>query len=90
MGDKKKLAISFLAYGNKHIDELSNLLNKLGEYKNEINFYITTDTEFNLYNYNKIILPFNYNLKRFPIRDAFINNDVVLFIDTDHVLKKKI
>jgi hypothetical protein len=88
--EDKKLAISFLAYGEEHIEELKNILKDLEKHKNKFDFFITTNEKSNfcLYNVTDINLPFNYNLKRFPIKDALLNYDSVLFIDTDHTFKK--
>jgi hypothetical protein len=88
--EDKKLAISFLAYGEEHIEELKNILKDLERHKNKFDFFITKNEKSNfcLYNVTDIDLPFNYNLKRFPIKDALLNYDSVLFIDTDHTFKK--
>ena len=90
MEDSKKLAISFLAYGEEHIEELKNILKDLGTHKTKFDFFITTNEKSNfcLYNVTETDLPFNYNLKRFPIKNALLNYDSVLFIDTDHTFKK--
>ena len=90
MEDSKKLAISFLAYGEEHIEELKNILKDLETHKTKFDFFITTNDKSNfcLYNVTETNLPFNYNLKRFPIKSALLNYDSVLFIDTDHTFKK--
>lgn len=90
MDGSKRIAISFLSYGNEHIEELKNLLKDLKKHEREFDFFITTNEKSNflLYNTEVINLPFNYNLKRFPIENALLNNDLVLFLDTDHSFKK--
>jgi hypothetical protein len=85
------IGISILAYGDEHIKECLVLISSLKEY--DLQFYIVTDKP-NLFNdipNTKIIPtnePFNYNLKRYGLKQALENNDCVVMMDTDMYIKK--
>jgi hypothetical protein len=91
MEEPKKIALSFLAYGEEHVSELNHLLFSLKKYKDTLDIFIVKDKNSHLQNDGYSILeinePFNYNLKRLPVRESLINHDIVLFIDTDTKIK---
>ena len=83
-----KIGVALLAHGDIHIDETISLLSSLNEkLKEQVEYYLATDNveKFKNFNINLISLnePFNYNLKRIPIRESMKNHEITIFIDSD-------
>lgn len=77
-------ALCFLAYGDEHIDEFNNLVDSILEYPT----FVLTDDSSKIYKHQSINIietnePFNFNLKRIVINEAFKTYDTVLLLDTD-------
>jgi hypothetical protein len=88
MNEPKKIGLSFLAYGEEHIKKLGILLKN---FNNSVDIYIAKDLNSIIENIDYKIIeidePFNYNLKRFSIRESLIYHNTVLFIDVDTKVK---
>jgi hypothetical protein len=77
------VAVSILAFGSEHVNEFNTLSKQIRN--NQI--YVYTDSDEIELNDNIIKIynkeDFNFNLKRIPIYNAFLDNDVVVMMDTD-------
>lgn len=79
-----KVALCFLAYGDEHINEFNELLKQILDYP----IFVLTDNASKIIPHSNITIketfePFNFNLKRFAINDAFEYYDTILLLDTD-------
>jgi len=76
-------ALCFLAYGNEHITELNSLGNTLSNYPT----FVLTDDKTKIKNESINVIEttedFNFNLKRYSVREAFKNYDTIVMLDTD-------
>lgn len=86
--------ISFLAYGDEHINEFNIVANSLLQLDSEIKILVVTDSAEkitgNIFKIIEIDEPFNYNLKRIVIEESFKEFDTVLFLDTDVFIRNGI
>ena len=76
--------LCFLAYGDEHIQEFNELMKRIPNYP----VFVLTDyaskinQKPNIY-INQTNKPFNFNLKRFAINEAFKKYDTIIMLDTD-------
>ena len=76
-------ALCFLAYGDEHITELNSLGNTLSNYPT----FVLTDDKTKIKNESINVIEttedFNFNLKRYSVKEAFRNYDTIVMLDTD-------
>jgi hypothetical protein len=89
----KNYGITFLAFGEEHINEFNTTVKCLFDFDNHLDIFVITDNQELIENKNihirEINEPFNYNLKRKSIEFAFEYHNVVLFLDTDILFRGK-
>jgi len=89
----KKYGITFLAFGEEHINEFNTTVRCLFDFDNHLDIFVITDNQELIENKDihirEINEPFNYNLKRKSIEFAFEYHNVVLFLDTDILFRGK-
>lgn len=82
-----KFCIGLLAFGKEHIEECNNLITNINNINPNIKIYVVTDNSKLIKNVFKKIeindCEFNYNLKRIVIENALIDENIVMFLDTD-------
>lgn len=82
-----KFCIGLLAFGKEHIEECNNLITNINNINPNIKIYVVTDNSKLVKNVFKKIeindCEFNYNLKRIVIENALIDENIVMFLDTD-------
>jgi hypothetical protein len=87
-------AIVFLACGDEHIKEFNIVAKTINELNPKLKIIVGTDTPENItantYKTIHISEPFNYNLKRIPIREALDEFNTILFLDTDTYVRNDI
>jgi lipopolysaccharide biosynthesis glycosyltransferase len=76
-------ALCFLAYGDEHITELNSIGNTLSNYPT----FVLTDDKTKIKNKSINVIEttedFNFNLKRYSVKEAFRNYDTIVMLDTD-------
>lgn len=76
-------ALCFLAYGVEHITELNELGDTLSDYPT----FVLTDAKTKIKNKSVNVIEttedFNFNLKRYSVKEAFKNYDTIVLLDTD-------
>ena len=91
---KPDFAITFLAFGEEHINEFNTTTKQLLDFDNNLHIYVVTDNKELIENKDihirEIDEPFNYNLKRKSFDFAFEQHNVVMYMDTDILIKKDI
>ena len=88
-----KCVIVFLVYGDEHIDEFNKLFKRITDLNLNIEVLVGADDPNKIIGGHHIIHieeDFNYNLKRFVIKEGLKDNDVVLYLDTDITLRDNI
>ena len=84
----------FLAYGDEHIDEFNIVAKSLLKLNPEYKIIVGTDSEDKIidgvYKIIKMDEPFNYNLKRIVIKEAFVDFNTLIFLDTDIFIRNGI
>jgi len=90
----KKYGIAFLAFGEEHILEFNETVKCLFDLNNHLDIFVITDNS-NLIDNKQVHIkeikePFNYNLKRKSIEFAFEYYNIVVFMDTDVLINKRI
>jgi hypothetical protein len=84
---KPDFAITFLAFGEEHINEFNTTTKQLLDFDNNLHIYVVTDNKELIENKDihirEIDEPFNYNLKRKSFEFAFEQHNVVMYMDTD-------
>lgn len=83
----KKIAICLLAYGEEHIIECNELIEKLSKYVDKLDFIVASDSPNEISKIATKVIEikekFNYNQKIIPIEYGLNKYDVILFMDTD-------
>ena len=85
--------ICFLAYGDEHINEFNHISTQLKSIKGCGEIFVCTNDKSKITTDCTIIEtnePFNYNLKRIPIKHALEKYDTIMFMDTDHIFSSNI
>lgn len=82
-----KFCIGLLAFGKEHIEECNNLITNINNIDRNIKIYVVTDNGKLIKDVFKKIeikdCQFNYNLKRVVIENALVDENIVMFLDTD-------
>lgn len=90
----KNYGITFLAFGEEHINEFNTTVQNLLELDASLDIFVVTDNQSLIENKNihirEIVEIFNYNLKRKSFEFAFEYHNIVVFMDTDVVINKHI
>jgi hypothetical protein len=80
-------------YGDEHIDEFNRLFKRITYLNPNIKVLVGTNEPNKIIGVHDIIHiedDFNYNLKRLVIKEGLKDNDVVLYLDTDIIIRDKI
>lgn len=88
-----KCVIVFLVYGDEHINEFNRLFKRITYLNPNIKVLVGTDDPNKIIGVHDIIHieeEFNYNLKRLVIKEGLKDNDVVLYLDTDIIIRDNI